>query len=294
MSKITRFFRFLISYFKRNKVLGIDITSDCNLNCSHCYWFKTKNPQKELTDEEWRETFLKFREKGVKSAFLTGGEPTLRQNIIKIAYNIFPVITVSSNGLNKIPEDIQCRIFVSVDGPKKVHNKIRRAKVFDKILENIKDDKRVIITPTLTTKNYQYIKDLVEIAKKSNVEGITFNLYTSHQGLDDPLLLKDTQLDQALAKLREVWEKNKKIVFLTPKMLKLFKTKEHYPDCFFRGKNVLVFDSNMGGKLCTLGNGVKCETCGCIIPIMGKALKKGDLRAWFLFDKFYPEKYYNY
>jgi len=294
MSKIIRFFKFLISYAKRNKVLSIDVTSDCNLDCKHCYLPKIKNSSKELTDEQWRETFLKFKRQGVRSAFLTGGEPTLRPNVIKIAYNIFPVITVVSNGLIKIPEDIQCRIFISLDGPKKINNKIRNTNSFDTILENIKNDKRVILAPTLTTENYAYIEDIVEIAKKSNIEGIAFNLYTSHHGPDDPLLLKNTQLDQTLEKLREVWEKNKKIVFLTPKILKILKTKEHYSSCFFRGKNVLVFDSSMGGKLCTLGNGVKCETCGCAIPVISKALKKGDLRAWMLFDRFYPEKYYNY
>ncbi|MDD5418016.1 MAG: radical SAM protein [Candidatus Nanoarchaeia archaeon] len=293
--KVIRFFRFLKNYQKNKKktfpdVVNYDITSKCNLKCEHCYWWKTR-ATKELTDKEWEKVFKEHVEKGAVMGYLTGGEPTLRINVIRTAYNIFNSIGIVSNGTRKIPEEIQCRIFVSIDGPKEIHNKIRGVDVFDKVIENIKNDKRVVLTPTLSATNYKYIDDMVDIARKSGVEGITFSTYTCH-GTEDDLYLKGEQLEWTVNKLLEVWKKNKDIVFLTPFIIKSFLKKEYTDYCYFRGKKFIAFDSSMNRKLpCTLGKGVNCNTCGCIVPVVAYALRKGDVRTWFLFDKLYPEKY---
>jgi len=94
--------------------------------------------------------------------------------------------------------------------------------------------------------------------------------------------------------LKEVWKKNKDIVWITPFIINLYKNREHRFDCYMRKRHrTISFDANMNQKEpCVLGEGVNCETCGCIVPIMSHALKKFDIRAWFLFDKFYPERYY--
>ena len=137
--------------------VNYDITSQCNLNCEHCYWRKTFNSREELPDEEWARIFLEHRKRGVTGAYLTGGEPALRLNVIRIANCIFNGMGIISNGTVKIPEYIQRRIFISLDGPKEIHNKIRGGNIFDKILDNIRGDKRIILTPTLSTTNYKYI-----------------------------------------------------------------------------------------------------------------------------------------
>lgn len=296
MSKLTRFLKFVSGGLlkKRNfpSVVNYDITSNCNLKCEHCYWWKTRT-QKELSDEEWEHIFKVHVKKGAVMAYLTGGEPTLRMSVIRKAYEIFPSIGLVSNGTIKVPEDIQCRIYVSIDGPAKLHNKIRGADVFDKVLKNIKGDKRVILTPTLSATNFKYIDELVNIARESQVEAITFSTYTSHQQSNDPLLLEGEKLDWTCGKFLEVWKKNKDIVYLTPFIIKLFKTKPYSKKCYFRGSNFISFDSQMTQKIpCTLGKGVNCATCGCIVPVMSYALAKGDIKAWFLFDRLYPERYY--
>ena len=273
-------------------IVNYDITSQCNLNCEHCYWRKTRNSREELSDDEWEKIFLGHKKRGVTAVYLTGGEPALRLNVIIIANRIFNEIGITSNGTIKISEYIQRRIFISIDGPKEIHNRVRRAEVFDKILDNIQDDKRVILTPTLSTTNYRYIDELIDITRKSNVEGITFSTYTSHWETADPLLLEGEKLAWTVNKLKEVWKKNKEIVLLSPRIMNLFKTKEHYKRCFFRGNNFISFDAHMNiKKPCTLGQGVNCKTCGCIVPIISYALERVDIRAWFLLERFFPEKY---
>ncbi len=295
MLKIVRFLKFLKGIKERKdfpRIVNYDITSQCNLNCEHCYWRNARNSRKEVSDEEWEKLFQDHKKRGATAAYLTGGEPALRMNVITIANRIFNEIGIISNGTIRIPEYIQRRIFISIDGPKEIHDKIRRADVFDKIMDNIKDDKRVILSPTLSTTNYKYIDQLIDIAKKSNVEGITFSTYTSHRETGDPLLLEGEKLEWTVNKLMEIYNKNREIVLLTPRVINLFQTKEHYKRCFFKGNNFISYDSNMNlKKPCTLGQGVNCKTCGCIVPIISAAAERMDIRAWFLLDRFFPEKY---
>lgn len=124
------------------------------------------------------------------------------------------------------------------------------------------------------------------------MEGITFSTYTSHRETGDPLLLNGEKLAWTVDKLREVWKDNRDIVLLSPRIINLFRTKEHYKKCFFQGKNFISFGANMNIKRpCTFGKGVNCRTCGCIVPIVSYAMGRVDIRAWFLARRFFPKKY---
>ncbi|MDC7126999.1 MAG: radical SAM protein [Spirochaetales bacterium] len=297
MSKATRLYQFLHGMTQKTtypSVINFDITSKCNLYCEHCYWRKNYDPAGEFTDSEWEEIFKDFYSKGAHSAFLTGGEPSLRLKVIESAYQIFDTITIVSNGTIRIPEEIQTRIFISIDGPKEIHEKIRGRNVFDSIMTNIKNDKRVVLTPTLSTTNYHYIEDLVQIARESNVDGITFSTYAANDKETDKLLLRGEELDWTVNKLEEIWRKNKDIVFLSPKIIKLFKSKKFYKNCYLRNQTKEIsYDAQLKQKEpCVLGEGVDCSTCGCIVPIVAYAMSRIDVRAWLLFDKLFSERYY--
>ncbi|MCF7927453.1 MAG: radical SAM protein [Spirochaetales bacterium] len=298
MSKAVRLIKFLRGVAQKSdypKAVNFDITSECNLDCEHCYWRKTYDPGAELSDEQWEAVFSDYSSKGIKSAFLTGGEPSLRLPVIRAAYKYFDGITIVSNGTLPIPEDIQARIFISIDGPRAVHDKIRGRHVFDTVMKNIQGDKRVILTPTLSTNNYKYIDELAEITREADVDGITFSTYTSHMQSGDPLLLEGEELEWTANKLREVWKNNKDIVLLSPYIIKLLQTKKHHTKCYMRNrKKIVSYDAQMQQKEpCVLGKGVNCATCGCIVPVVAHALTRGDIRAWLVFDKLYSERYYS-
>lgn len=270
-----------------------EITPYCNLNCIHCYRNKDSNSYTELDLQEWEKTFILHKKNGVNGAYLTGGEPLLRPDIIYIANRIFGNLSIVTNGTIKVPEEIQRRIFVSIDGPAKIHNLIRKANIFSKAIQNIKGDKRVILTPTLSTINFEAIDELVQITRECNIEGITFSAYTSHHNnSDDPLLLTQKHLDFVVSKLLDVWKKNKDIVFLTPYVINLFKTKQHIKNCYFRGKSFISFNSELRVKKpCVMGPNVDCSTCGCIVPMIAYSLRQGDIRSWLIFDRLFPERY---
>jgi Fe-coproporphyrin III synthase len=295
MSRFIRFVKFVsrakpVTDFPR--VVNYDITWRCNLHCQHCYWLKNNSDLKDLSDDVWIKTFRTHRRRGANTAYLTGGEPTLRPRLLAAADQIFPELSIVTNGTKPVSKKIQRRLWVSIDGPRDLHNQIRGAQIFDQVLENIKGDERVILTPTLTTVNYKYVDDLVQIARDCRVAGITFSTYTSHQGLDDPLLLGGEQLDRVIKRLTVLRRRYPETVMITPAIVNSWRKKKYRHNCFFRSKKFRSFDAALQiKKPCTLGAGVKCETCGCIVPVIAGSLRKLDLPTWFLLDRLFPTRY---
>jgi MoaA/NifB/PqqE/SkfB family radical SAM enzyme len=67
MLKIYRFLKFLKAIKGKKvfpRVVNYDITSQCNLNCEHCYWRKTGSSREEVSDEAWAKLFFKSIKKG--------------------------------------------------------------------------------------------------------------------------------------------------------------------------------------------------------------------------------------
>lgn len=264
---------------KKPQFVNYDVTWSCNLNCEHCYWKKYSYGKKELTNEEWEDTLKKHRKEGMKYAMLTGGEPTLRENIIAMADKIFDAVFIVSNGTTRIPENINRRIFVSIDGNRETHNRIRRAPIFDKVIQNIKNDKRVVIAPTLSKTNFRQIEEIVKIAKDANVSGITFSLYTADNP-DDSLLIKDADLDYVIQMLKKVKKENHGFVFLSSMMIDTFKTKAHIANCFLRSKFTISYYPDLTVKTpCVLGEKVDCNTCGCVVSIWMYCIRKLDVES---------------
>lgn len=270
-----------------------DITGICNARCQHCYFFKNWDLSQEITDDQWKNIFENHHMFGIDSATLTGGEPALRPEVIRHADKIFETVLIVSNGITKIPEDINRRIFVSIDGEKEIHEYIRRIKKFDQIMENIKNDKRVILSPTLHMLNFNQIDNIIRIAREQNVFGVTFSLYTA-DNINDPLLLKGKELDYTIEKLKEVLKYNKDIVFLTEKMIEIFKSKEHIKNCFLRSKWVISFYPDLKVKHpCVLGGKVDCQTCGCIVPVIMSSMNKFDFSSVDIVKKLFPSYAYS-
>ena len=78
------------------------ITSSCNLHCAGCYARHNNAccdaaPVRQLTDTEWLRIFHEARELGVGFILLAGGEPMLREDVIRAAGGVpeilFPIFT---------------------------------------------------------------------------------------------------------------------------------------------------------------------------------------------------------
>ncbi len=205
------------------KILTFFVTNKCNAKCSHCFNWKTQ-PTSELTLEEIQK--INF---GVfDSASITGGEPTLREDLAEICRHVAKnKIYLNTNGLN--PERIQevvervgaglVSVTVSLDGTRDVHDQIRGVKCFDSAIETIKLCKKlgaeVTILTTVSRYNLgnipvlmEYLKNEGLFTKKGDVvfniaRGLehTFNVDATigfyHNPRDDKTVLSLEEIKQA-------------------------------------------------------------------------------------------------
>lgn len=262
---------------------NFDLTWRCNLRCEHCYFsasIRSTKPAgwrpRELSDDQWRRVFRYFRARGTRSASLTGGEPTLRMNLVEEAVRVFPAVQVATNGLVPIPRHLNCAIWVSLDGKPETHDKIRGAKCFHRVVENMTDDPRVSVSCTLSTTNYREAEFVVETCARANVKGVFFMLYGGTK--DSPLFLRGKKLAATVRSLRRLVHEFPDFVLLSERMLASYVTKDFVPTCCFLGENALVqsFFPDLTRKRCVMGDNVDCQTCSCIVPVASHCLRALD------------------
>ncbi|MFX0020062.1 MAG: radical SAM protein [Promethearchaeota archaeon] len=273
--------------------VNYDITWKCNLKCKHCYFsassMELKNKRIELSQEEWTKVFKYHRDLGTNTAVLTGGEPTLRIDVIKEAIKIFPSVQVVSNGVIKLPPFNgykQPKYWVSIDGTEETHNKIRGVKVFDKVLRTIQVSNPVVAT-TIMALNYNEINDIVKIAYENGASGLAFLMYTGYP--NDPLLLKGNILKKTIVTVLRVMREYGDFIFYSKKMLEAYMSKEFVPYCVFKSGEIKSYYPDGTQKFCVMGNSsLLCSNCGCIIPITAYSIfRKFDSETVFKLKKLF-------
>lgn len=179
----------------------IEVTFRCNCRCRMCplYGIQTGGgkqltesikPNDELTIEEFKRLFNDLKSLGTESINLSGGEPFVRKDILEIAKLAKEAglrVSFTTNGgviteetareLVKLEVD---NITISLDGPKEIHENIRKAKIFDNIM-NVVDcikkekEKQNKIIPelsflcTLSRLNQGHLLELLEVANRKRV-----------------------------------------------------------------------------------------------------------------------------
>jgi len=149
----------------------------CNLNCRACYTKKTKNILSNQQILDFVEKYNKFLNENSEDAFFSCFEHASihakKKNVSKKNFHLksilfcggevftlpnFPdlvntliqkdiFITIITNGtincINKIKDPKNCQLLVSLDGPKKIHNRNRGPGNFDKTIKFIQHAKQL-------------------------------------------------------------------------------------------------------------------------------------------------------
>ena len=133
------------------RTVDIEITSNCNLHCSYCYYFGSDGESySDLPTEEWLQFFRELGECGVMYVTLAGGEPFIRQDLrgllAGLVDNRMRFSLLSNGGL--IDDSIaafiastgRCdQVQVSLDGScSEVHDVCRGAGSFDAAVAGIR------------------------------------------------------------------------------------------------------------------------------------------------------------
>lgn len=187
---------------KTLKHVCIEVTFRCNCRCQMCplYGVQTNggkeltesmSKKNELTLNEFKSLFSDLKELGTRSINFTGGEAFIRNDMLDItrfAKESGLEVSFTSNG-GLITKDIAKglvelgvdSITISLDGPKEVHENIRKAKIFDRIMAVIdwineeKEEQKKSIPSidflcTVSALNQNHISGLIEIAKKKGIQ----------------------------------------------------------------------------------------------------------------------------
>ena len=147
---------------------------NCNQKCLHCYAAgQEKANVQELSTRQWKNVIDKCRKIGIPQITFTGGEPTLRKDLIElIDYSKWFVTRLNTNGVLLTEElseqlyeasldSIQITLYSSVP---EVHNELVGAQNFEKTVNGIKNAIKaglnVSINTPLCTLNSDYSSTL--------------------------------------------------------------------------------------------------------------------------------------
>ncbi len=269
-------------YLRKVNYLRVSVTDRCDLRCVYCMKEKMQFlPRSEvLTLEEIERLCDNFIELGVEKIRLTGGEPLVRNDIIKLIERLnykknntnLNEITLTTNGtlLKQYAKQLKLngvnRINVSLDtiNPKK-YNKITRfgniEKVFDGINECLDSDIKVKInTVVIKDFNENEIEELLSWTSNKKID-LTFIEVM-------PMEETDISREYQFVSLSETYDNlNKKYKFInsdhnTGGPARYFTS--------FKLSNKIGFISPLTNNFCATCNRVRISSTGKLFMCLGQ------------------------
>lgn len=249
-----------------------DVTDNCNLRCRHCYHFNhnDKIEKKEVPISVWKKRFEELYKSGTRVVLMVGGEPALRADVLDLANQTFPIMSVITNGTIKIPKKFNHRLVVSIDGAQKKNDSIRGEGVFSKVIKNYSGDNRVILNITLMGDNIADLEEVVKTSKKNGFGGVICNVYDSGIGSGGSTPQKE-QRKIIMNEVKRVKSLYPKDFLLNGSMVKWFESPDHSGSCYW-GKEALHFDVSWKKRKC-FGDFFDCSNCGCFAGSMANPIK---------------------
>ena len=185
--------------------LRISLTPACNLSCIYCHREGEKNPGNPLSAEEIAEILRVGAHFGIRSVKFTGGEPLLREDLLKILHSVPPAMesSLTTNGtlLADMAQDLKKaglrRVNVSLDSlDRRIYEKIAGVDKLDDVLNGISAALDAGLTPikinmvVLKGVNDREIDDFLAYVRNNRnlvlqlIELMNFNNCTAHEELN--------------------------------------------------------------------------------------------------------------
>lgn len=192
---------------------GYKLTHKCNLKCRHCPYWNRSLPEQDFGGV--RETLRRLSRMGVRILILEGGEPLLWQDgkknirhVVDSARELFRCVCVTTNGTISWANLELDRVWVSLDGPRRVHDQIRGQGVFENVWNNLERDGngQALVSTTISNANSEAIPELLR-ALRGRVAGVTMQFYYPYEGLPDPLFIPVSKRGPVLDTLKDMKRK---------------------------------------------------------------------------------------
>ncbi|BDU51266.1 radical SAM protein [Haliovirga abyssi] len=180
-------------------VANIKIINVCNLNCKMCNPSIRSEKNRVLSTQEWKSKLLELKKSGIKIVVFEGGEPTLRKDIKEIINysKLLKLYTITiTNGVNDFSHINSDTVWISVDGTKEFHEKVRGENIYNIIKKNIlaNRDKNIVILSMINSFNQYNIKEFVEEFKEFP---IYFNWLYGYKSTDVSSMSKEEKIESA-------------------------------------------------------------------------------------------------
>ena len=200
----------------RIEQVHLQITRNCNLRCYFCGQWGKKGFFSDASGEEmqladWKkviEELVIYREKTGLSPYIMvwGGEPLVSpyfDNIVSLLHKENFSIGMVTNGLllNRHKEIINkavSRIYLSLDGPSRLHDKIRGKDVFEKVLANLEqiDGPKITVMSVVTEQLIPLLPEFLDILEESQIGELL---------LQDMIGLKAEEITDYKEKMQEIF-----------------------------------------------------------------------------------------
>ena len=159
---------------------------NCNQSCVHCYAAgQACEDEKELPAEQWKKIIDLCREAGIPQVTFTGGEPTMREDLIELIEHAQWFITrLNTNGIKLTPEYCEKLMKASLDSvqitfyssDEAIHNELVGAPRYRDTVAGIENalaaGLNLSVNTPLCTLNRDYLKTL-EFLKDKGVIYVT-------------------------------------------------------------------------------------------------------------------------
>lgn len=156
----------------------------CNQKCVHCYAAgQAQSSEPELSTADWKKIIDKCRENCIPQITFTGGEPTMREDLVElIDYSQWFVTRLNTNGIKLTPELCEKLYKASLDSvqitfysyDEKVHNSLVGAERYKDTVAGIENALSAGLNISINTPLCTLNSDYVETLKFLHEKGVTY------------------------------------------------------------------------------------------------------------------------
>jgi hypothetical protein len=193
------------------------LTNACNIRCEGCWFFKhdfDKSTNELKSVDGVREFARRERERGITYSIIIGGEPTLIQDRVAAFVEVMDYVTISTNGLKKMPREgfEKVAVQISLFGGGKLDDELRAIKpgnvrftgLFEQALRNYEGDPRACFVYAITEDGIDYIVDTVRRIHE-NGNRVSFNFYSKYNQAEPLRMLNAPRLLAEAMRAKELY-----------------------------------------------------------------------------------------
>ena len=148
------------------KLLSIEVTTHCNIQCLHCYVNHQINERSCLSLDVVKDIIKEGYDTGYCRLHFTGGEPLLWKNLFEALDYAFCIgyktVLINTNGIllskeicGRLAHYNSVMITVSLDGPEDLHNRIRGEGSYNHTMQGIENAVNALIGTVIFTTAYK-------------------------------------------------------------------------------------------------------------------------------------------